>query len=156
MAVGTVSGIEPDDNWQLVASQAMSGLNTYTFSSLSGYKTYWVVGKGLTNGTADIVAVRINGDSSAGSYASFWAVSGNNGYFLTTQSATTAKAFTLEIKNANKSIPHQVKSTMYSTANPVTNGDAYVDPAPITSITVSAYSSNNFSGGTVYLYGIAA
>ena len=156
MAVGTVSGIEPDDNWQLVASQAMSGLNTHTFSSLSGYKTYWVVGKALTNSTADIIAVRINGDSSAGSYASFWAISGNNGYFLTTQNAASSKAFTLEIKNADKSVPHQVKSTAYASSNPTTNGDAYVDPVPVTSITVAAYASNNFSGGTVYLYGIAA
>ena len=156
MAVGTVSGIDPQDNWQLVASQAMSGLTTYTFSSLSSYKTYWLVGKGLTNGTADIVGIRFNGDTSANSYGNIWAATNNLAYFLISPSVTSAKACSLKISDADKSIPHKVESTMLGYQNPSSNGDAYTDPTPITSITVNAYSGNAFNGGTVYLYGIAA
>jgi hypothetical protein len=156
MAVGTVSGVEPENNWQLVASQAMSGLTTYSFSSLTGYKTYWMVGKGLTHGTEDICAVRVNGDSSSASYASFWAQYNAGGYFLVSPSRAASHAFSFEINNADKSAPHNVKSTLYATASPITSGDAYTDPTPVTSISITAYSGNAFSGGTVYLYGIAA
>jgi hypothetical protein len=156
MAVGTVSGIDPQDNWQLVGSQAMSGLTTYTFSSLTGYKTYWMVGKGLTNATSDLIAVRINGDSSSASYVNFWATSGAGAYFLVSPDRATSRAFAFEINNADKSLPHSVKSSIYASGYPTTSGDAYIDPTPVTSITVSAYSGNAFNGGTVYLYGIPA
>ena len=156
MAVGTVSGVDPQDNWQLVASQAMSGLSTYTFSSLSGYKTYWLVGKSLTHTTSDIVAIRVNGDTSGGTYANDFAA-GNEGatggQFLLTPTQTFVHAFSFEIDNADKLAPHHVKSTGYGTVSP---GDAYTDPVAITSLTVKTYSNNNFTGGTVYLYGIAA
>ena len=156
MAVGTVSGVDPADNWQLVASQAMSGLNTYTFSSLSGYKTYWLVGKSLTHTTTDIVAIRVNGDTSGGAYANDWAIQNagaSAGQFIVTPTQTVVHAFSFEIDNADKSAPHHVKSTGYGTVSP---GDAYTDPVAITSLTVKAYSNNNFTGGTVYLYGIAS
>ena len=158
MAVGTVSGIDPSDNWQLVASQAMNGLSTYTFSSLSGYKTYWMVGKGLTSGgTAEIVSVRPNADTSAASYASTWAANNNSGQFLVSPEVTSSRAFSFEINNADKSAPHTVKTNTYSTNAYQTNqGDAYIDPTPITSILVKSYYGTNFTGGTVYLFGIPA
>ena len=158
MAVGTVSGINPDEEWQLVGSQAMSGLNTYTFSGLTGYKTYWLVGKGIANASASIPAVRINGDASTGSYAAGWSLSAgaNASIFLIGPSATTARAVSFKIYDALKSIPHKVETTMYlDTGMSPSAGDAYIDPVAITSITFKEYSNINFTGGTVYLYGIA-
>jgi len=156
MAVGTVSGVDPQDNWQLVASQAMSGLTTYSFSSLTGYKTYWMVGKGLTNATSDIIAIRVNGDTTSASYATFWAQNGAGAYFLVCPDKATSRAFSFEINNADKSAPHNVKSTMYATSSSITTGDAYTDPTPVTSISINAYGGNAFNGGTVYLYGVAS
>ena len=157
MAVGTVSGLNLEDEWQLVASQAMSGLNTYTFSGLTGYKTYWLVGKALTNGTADIPGVRINGDTTNGSYASSWSLTtgASATIFLVGASSAAARPFSFKIYDALKSIPHKVETTVYDGSITATAGDAYVDATPVTSITVKTYANNNFTGGTVYLYGIA-
>lgn len=155
MAVGTVSGVNLDEEWQLVGSQAMSGLNTYTFSGLTGYKTYWLVGKALTNGTADIPAIRINGDTAAGSYASSWSHQNNGNIFLVGANGTGARTFSFKIYDVLKSIPHKVESTPYDNSA-ISAADAYLDPTAVTSITIKTYSNNNFTGGTVYLYGIAA
>jgi hypothetical protein len=156
MAVGTVSGVDQSDNWQLVASQAMSGLNTYTFSSLTGYKTYWLVGKAITSGTSEIVNIRVNGDTSGGSYANLWASDGNGSGFQVTANIATTRAFSLQIDNADKAVPHQVRTNTYASGYPATPGDAYIDAAVITSLTVRTNGGSNFSGGTVFLYGIAA
>lgn len=155
MATGTVSSIDAD-NWQLISSQAMNGLNTHTFSSLSGYKTYWIVAKGLTNSTADNVQIRVNGDTSGASYANMWAADGNGAGFVVTPSAATTRAISFQIDNADKTTPHQVKTNTYASGYPASPGDAYVDPVAITSLTIRTIGSNNFTGGTVYLYGIAS
>lgn len=155
MATGTVSSIDAD-NWQLISSQAMSGLSTYTFSSLSGYKTYWMVGKGLTNGTAENVQIRVNGDTSGASYANIWVADGNGAGFVVTPSGTSTRAISFQIDNADKTVPHQVRTNTYASGYPASPGDAYVDPVAITSLTIRTTGGNTFSGGTVYLYGIAS
>ena len=156
MAVGTVSGIDPADNWQLITSQAMNGLNTYTFSSLSGYKTYWLVGKAMITGTAEVIQVRINGDSSGASYANMFSADGNGGGFMLTPNITTSRAFSFQIDNADKAVPHQVRANTYASGYPTSPGDAYIDAVAITSLTVRTNGGSNFSSGTVFLYGIAA
>jgi hypothetical protein len=156
MAVGTVSGVDQQDNWQLIASQAASGLSTYTFSSLSGYKTYWLVGKAMTSATGQHIQVLINGDTSSASYANGWAVNDGQSGFLLATNVTTSRAFSFQIDNAEKTIPHQVRANTYNGTFPATPGDAYTDPVVITSLTLKTLSGGNFTGGTIYLYGIAA
>lgn len=155
MAVNTVSTVE-QDNWQLVASQAMNGLSTYTFSGLSGYKTYWMVGKALTSGTSEVIQIRVNGDTSGGSYANMFSSDGNGGGFNVAVNNTSTRAFSFQIDYADKAFPHSVRTTIYASGYPDSSGDAYVDAAVITSLTVRTTGSTNFSGGTVFLYGIAA
>lgn len=154
MATGTVSAIDRDE-WQLISTQAMNGLNTHTFSSLSGYKTYWIVGKGLTSATAAGINVTVNNDNSSASYVNGWAVDNASAGFQISVAVTSSRAMSFQIDNADKAVPHQVRTTTYASGYPTNPGDAYVDPVVITSLKIST-GGVNFTGGTVYLYGIAS
>jgi hypothetical protein len=70
MAVGTISGIEPDDNWQLIATNTPSAAASTAFSSVSGYKKLILVYKGYTTSVAGPARLSFNSDTTAGNYSS--------------------------------------------------------------------------------------
>lgn len=155
MAVGTVSGVDPQDNWQLISSSTPSGTSV-TFSSLSGYKHLWVVGKGITKSAADYVGMRPNNDTTAGNYATITVSSGVGNKFLISGYTGEAQAFSAKIYDIDKTIPHLVEWG-YSDVSYGLPSDAYVNPVAITSLVIfNQGGSATFSGGTLYLYGIPA
>ena len=151
MAVGTVSGIDPADNWQeITATTISSGTASYTYSSLSGYKKIVLFAKNVTLSAEDYPVVRINGVTSAGRYVS---LSSNGSFFYIAPSATSGLAFFFTIDNIDKSAPHFVTST--DTSGGGSQG-MYTDPVPVTSITILNRDGSTFTSGNIYVYGIAA
>jgi hypothetical protein len=152
MAVGTVSGISPEDNWQLISSVTPSG-TSHTFSSLTGYKHLWVIGKGITKSGADYIGMRPNNDTTAGNYGLGWA-SGTSQTSLIANTTAAAQGVSAKIYNIDQAIPHKIDGTY--DANQWSPADAYVNPVVITSLVIHCYTTGSFTGGTLSLYGIPA
>lgn len=160
MAVGTVSGLNLDDAWQLIATNTMTAAASTTFSSLSGYKTYMVVNKNITQSTGNFAKITFNGDTTAGNYGSIalWDFSTNAQYSNNSIIAWGFGAAKIDnytvytiIQNADKTVPKITKSAGYLTF--LAEG-IWTGTSPITSITFSA-STGTFTGD-ILLYGIPA
>ena len=151
MAVGTVSSIN-DDVWQLIGSSSLTSGTSYSFTSISGYKTLMLTFKGVTTSANSYMAVRLNNDSTAGNYSQFTGESETR--FLVSGNAIT-RAGGVIIHNANQDVPHKVELTTYS-APEAANLAFYLDPTAINRVDLISRESYAFTAGTVYLYGIAA
>jgi len=159
MAVGTVSGANLDEQWQLIATNTPSAATSSTFSSLSGYKMYMIVYKNLSHTAATYALVRFNGDSTTGNYgSSAWWVNTLNSYDATGilawgygGDAVSNRTGIVTVTNANQSVPKHVDVKGYITQ--MANG-VWVGNEPITSISFSVPAGT--MTGTIYLYGIAA
>ena len=152
MAVGTVSGVNLDEQWQLISTVAASG-TSITFSSLTGYKHLWIAGTSITKSAGTPVLVRPNNDNTVGDYA--WSQSGNDSRFYVGNNSAGSHAVSFKIYNIDQSVPHKIETV--NDGGYDSNGEAYVNPVPITSIVVGTWDGvTTFTGGTFYLFGIAA
>jgi hypothetical protein len=155
MAVGTVSGINPDDTWQLITSTTISsGTASYNYNSIAGYKTILIVGNNIVKSAAEYMAIQFNGNTSVGSYSQV-TQQGTNSFFYMTGNSATSAAHAFVVYNVNQAVPHKV-DVAYSTQAGGAN-QYYTDPTAITSIQVFLSGSGaTFTSGTIYVYGIAA
>lgn len=153
MAVGTVSGVNPDDAWQSISSVTASG-SSVAFSSLSGYKKYMIIAKSITNSAASTVLMTFNGTSTnyesiieqqdrtqSGIYVSYLANDATPGWMTT-------------INNADSSTGPKTTFGWESNYSATIYG-FWDNTSPITSITLTR-STGTFTGGTITLYGVAA
>jgi hypothetical protein len=162
MAVGTVSGTNLEDTWQLVGSTALTGLTSYTFSNISGYKKFRLAFRGKTTTAGSNNYVRFNGNTTNGDYFSYqeWIPLGatSSNYEFNQISigigsySNVVIAGYLNISDANQSVPHIIDG---GTFDGVQIQGMFFDTNPITSITFGSTAST-YNGGTLYLYGIAA
>lgn len=162
MAVGTVSGVNPDDTWQLVSSQSASGASI-TFSSLSGiYKELMISYRNVITSATCGLAVRFNGDSTNYNYGgtAVWQAQYSEvaiSYIpLTAYGAYTDHANGwMKVKNTNSAMPHTVEGGGYvaDSINGLYNPST---AAVISSVIVKPNNSANFSSGTIELWGIPA
>ena len=151
MATGTVSSVT-GDVWQLIASNTPTTSPTeIVFSSISGYKTIMVVYKGITTGGTSSLSFKCNADGTTGNYAGGNSTGTENAIILVNNSSSTRGGFAI-VYDVDKSIAHKVDVAVVTN---VSTTQAYVNPVPITSITAYA-AGQTFTGGTIYLYGIAA
>jgi len=151
MAVGTVSGVNLEEQWQLISSTTAS-TTSMTFNGFTGYKHIWIVGNSITKSASTPIRIRPNNDTAVGSYA--WSQSGNDSSFYVGTTTATAHAFSFRIYNIDQAAPHRVESVSDSLYN---GYDAYTNPVAITSIIVYPYNGTaSFTGGTISVYGIAA
>lgn len=154
MAAGTVSALEPNQ-WQLITSVTPSGTSV-TFNNFSGYKTIMIVGKGVTKSGSDYPRVRVNNDATAGNYTTLWSAGGQTG-FLCQGAASTAQGFVFRIYDCDKAIIHKVDTAYDGSGAHAQATDAFVDPVVVTSLVLGTLGgSTTYTGGTVYVYGIAA
>jgi hypothetical protein len=151
MAVGTVSSIS-DDTWQLISTTTMAGATSYTLSSITGYKRLMVA---ITNGvksTTGYWIVRFNGDTAAGKYSGY---GGSQTWHYIGDDNPSSSAALVIVEDADKSIPHLLYIGGYGGTVQTTAG--YLDPTPITSITIGTHNGTpTLNSGTIRLYGIAA
>jgi hypothetical protein len=153
MAVGTVSGIVPEDNWQLISTTTPSGTN-FTLTGFDGYRHLWLVGKSITKSASTQTGIRPNNDTSGGSYGASWSV-GTATSFLFSGDSSGAAAMAFKIFNIDKSIPHKIEGEY--DANDWLPQSVYANPVPITSLLIRTNNGTaTFTGGTFYLYGIPA
>ncbi len=151
MAVGTVSGVNLDEQWQLISSVTPSG-TSITFNNLTGYKHIWIAGSNITKSASTPIGIRPNNDTTVGSYA--WQQSGNDNKFYVGTTTAGSHALNFKIYNIDQAAPHKVESVSDSTYN---NYDAYTNPVAITSIVVFTWNGTaTFTGGTIAAYGIPA
>ena len=158
MAVGTVSGIEPDDNWQLIATNTPSAAASSIFSSVSGYKKLMLVYKNYTTSASGPARLSFNSDTTAGNYVSnadwgTYGVSAENVHIGLGSYAYTSQIRSgyVIINNVDKSLPHTVDGAAFDAT--IISG-IYVIANPITSLTITG--PGGTITGTFYLYGIAA
>lgn len=158
MAVGTVSGITPEDNWQLIATTSAAGTSSVTFNSFSGYKKLLLTVRGITkSGSSSYLGVQLNGDTASGNYASS-VIEGTANQFIAGYDTAGASASYFWIENVDQSVPHKVSGINWST----TVGDGgeryYLNPVPITSLRLFNWQSTSapWTGGTIQLWGIPA
>ena len=156
MAVGTVSGVDPSENWQLIATNTPSASATSSFTSISGYKKLMVVMKNLTSGGNGQLYLQFNSDTTSGNYAGVSQL--DSTYCFQTISTipftaynTTNHSGYLIIEDVDKSFPHVTTGGGYTTA--MVNA-IWFGATPITQIDIKLTSSS--MTGTIYLYGIAA
>jgi hypothetical protein len=164
MAVGTVSTIE-QDNWQLIASGSpTASSSSYSFSSISGYKTLMIAFKKVVTSADTGLYARFNGDSTDRNYNSMvngYSVTGDyktDGMSLTgyPQGATTGVTGYAVINYANSTTMFK---TMQEGASYVSNKYAGIwanNVDPISSIVIYTTGGTFTGSGTFYLYGIAA
>jgi hypothetical protein len=149
MATGTVSSTT-GDVWQLITSVTPSGTEV-VLSSIAGYKTLMVVFQKITTGATATLTFQCNADTT-NNYSGGNASNTENAIIMAGNTTGTRGGFAI-IHNVNQAIPHKIETaTGLSNAS---NLEAYLEPAAITSITAKA-GGQTFTGGTIYLYGIAA
>lgn len=151
MATGTVSSISAD-NWQLISSATPTSGANVSFTSITGYKTLMVAFKNVTSVSNAAPMIRVNSVSTAGVYADVY---GNSTAFYLAYSTTGAKAGAIIIYDADKAVPHYVLKSSYDATVPDPNA-WFTDPVAVTQLDLTANTGVGFSGGTVYLYGIAS
>ena len=151
MAVGTVSGVDPANNWQLISTTTISsGTANYTLNGFDGYKTIMVLGKNIVKSADQITVAQFNGVTSGGVYN---CINANGSYFFTGGSHATSGTITMIVNDVDKSIGHQVEFTGYSAYGEIAY---YTDPVPITSIKIYNNGGATYTSGTIYVYGIPA
>ena len=162
-----VANNAPSPNaWTLVGSSGLTGVNTHTFSSLSGYKTYRLIVISANVASGVEIGLRINGDTTAGNYQGLLgtSVSVSKSYIHWLNTNTTAlNAFgghsTVDIYNANIASPKRIGNGTTATNSGSVAGTDIISgmwkgTATITSITTfNATNADNFTQGTVYLLG---
>jgi hypothetical protein len=158
MAVGTVSGLNLDEEFQLIATNTPSAAASTSFSSISGYKKLMLVFKNYTTSVAGGARLSFNGDTTSGNYSSnaWWGESAQNdslSFIILGANPYSSQVRTgyVIIENVNKSTPHPVNGTAYDAS---IIAAFYVEANPITSVTVTG--PGGTITGTFSLYGIAA
>lgn len=161
----------------LLGSATPTGVNTYTFSSISGsYKRLYLQFSALTTLAAATVAIRINGVTGTNCYTGVMSRSTTtanvntggtstylHGQFTVSNSldggitfynyastATSGKTFTwalTDYKSGTAETFQGVGAIVGSTAN------GYEGCGAVTSITIFNQAGQNFDSGSIYLYG---
>ena len=158
-------------NWTLLQTATPSGVASVTFSGLSGYSKYRVIGCALVGTLSNIVvALQLNGDS--GSNYRYFGNNFDNGYpnsinssssgktsYLLTQgfySATAAGSdFNLDVDHALLLSNKVMESKGYGPNDNSTtiNAGHYQTTSPLTSLTILTTVGGNFTAGTIELLG---
>jgi hypothetical protein len=155
MAVGTVSGVNQTDNWQLISSVTASS-TAVTFNSISGYSRLMVVYKAMTTSASVWIYLRVNNDSTGGNYASCSTYTSadqlqSDNYIVLTGTPRTTHSGSIVIENTDKSIPHQISEITNAFLSSYTASIALA--SPITRVDILG---GTFTGGTVELWGVAS
>lgn len=164
MATSTVSSFT-DDNWQVISSVTPTGVNTYAFTGIEGYKTLMLKWEGLTSTSSDSYFMKFNNygakycggveyvdNSSNVQYSGEQArlrvgmpIWGNNSYGY------------VKIENVLSVNAPKITSGIVNndSGKPGKQWGAWLEPAAITRIDFYSDGSYNFSAGTITLLGIA-
>jgi hypothetical protein len=159
------AGVPSTPRWVQLQNSAM-GVTSVTFSGLSGYMKYRLIGNGMSAATSLTLRLRINGDSGT-NYSYYgttlnatpvWAPIGVLGgtEFLVAQSGGASSAgFNTDIDHASIASPKLITSRGQGQAT-INSSDVsgnYQTTSVISSITIFELSGHSIAGGTLYLLG---
>ena len=165
MAVGTVSGLNLDEEWQLIASGSpTASSSSYSFTSISGYKTLMIAFKKIVTSVDCNFYARFNGDSTNHNYDGHF-----NGYDVTGYYSTTGMPLTAYVGGASNGnsgytiIKYANSTSMFKIASEgvsyVSNNNKSIwmnNTDAISSIAIYTTTGTFTGSGTFYLYGIPA
>lgn len=157
MAVGTVTGLEPSDNWQIISTNTVTTGSTTSFTGLSGYKKLMVTFKGITLNTSGWLYLRFNSDSTANNYGSttgLYTTAGGNrsaDSILLNGLADTSMTGYAVFNSTDKTTPKFLES-IGGTAVGYGNG-IYLGTSAINAVEV--FTGAQYTAGSISLYGIA-
>ena len=149
--------------WVLAGSNtSLSGVNHVDFTGLSAYSEIYVFVKGVTFGSADVVAVRVSSDngltfySTNGDYVNVATSGAESNSTLSaglwTPTATAARTGIADIQAFNLAQFHPVTYPNRTDAAGAPLG--YINQAvALNAIRVLAAAGNNFTGGAIYIFG---
>lgn len=158
MAVGTVTGLEPADNWQLIATNTVTSGSTTSFTGLSGYRKLMVTFKGVTLNASNWLYLRFNSDSTGGNYGSTVGLYTSAGGSRTDNSillngyADTGMTGYAVFNSTDKTTPKFLEDAGGSALG-YSNG-IYLGTSAITAVEV--FSGAQYTAGSIAIYGIAA
>lgn len=163
----SISTLSPSpNNWTLLGTWTLGGVSTFTFSGLTGYKTYKIVTPPMLFASlASNTRIRVNGDT-----GNNYAVLGNgpngafndlgsNNYGLANPGTNTALAFVFTISEANTAGNKSISAFYGDNANNVFDfGGSYATTSTVNSITIfngagGVFSAANASANLVHIYG---
>lgn len=160
MATGTVSSIS-GDNWQLINTVTPTGTATATaVSGLTGYKRLMLVWKTMVTASSTVMTVTLNASSSGYSGGcnvpeyNGQRASSTNELYVSLINATTHNGY-LYIDNVLEITPKIMYGTADTGGERAVSSGAWLNSDAVTSIELKA-GGVNFTGGTIYVYGIAA
>jgi hypothetical protein len=158
MAVGTVTGLESSDNWQLIATNTVTSGSTTSFTNISGYRKLMVTFKGVTLNSSNWLYLRFNSDSTSTNYGSTTGLYTSNGgnrssdSIILTGLADTGMTGYAVFNSTDKTTPKFLEDAGGSALG-YSNG-IYLGTSAITAVEV--FSGAGFTAGSIALYGIAA
>jgi hypothetical protein len=151
-------------NWQLLQTSTPSGVTSVTFSGLSGYSKYRILGKGLAATNVNCF-VQMNGDtgSNYSYYGQIGAQSAPNYAAVTTSSALAAMpstgstcSFSIDIDHALLLSPKFVTAQGSAAGNyayAYQGNGIYQTTSALSSITILTTAGSNYTAGSIYLLG---
>jgi hypothetical protein len=165
ISVIPVPSADSPNNWTLLGTWTLGGVGTFTFSGLSGYKTYQIVAPSMVyTGTASNLRFRVNGDT-ASNYSSY-ALTHNGVYvelgatnFGMANPSSNAFSFGFTISQTNTSGNKSIVGSYADNAQQVFQFEgSYATTTPVSSITVfqgggGTFTASNASANLVHIYG---
>ena len=149
-------------NWQLLQTSTPSGVTSVTFSGLSGYSKYRILGKGLSATNVNCY-LQMNGDtgSNYSYYGAIFANSAPNYAASTTSSAIAVEptnaatcSFNIDIDHALLLSPKFVTAQSAGAGNYAYQGSGiYQTTSALSSITIWTTAGSNYTAGSIYLLG---
>jgi hypothetical protein len=160
---GATAGIP---TWNLLQTWTLGGVNTFTFSGLSGYKSYKIITPLMSCGGSSTLQMRINGDS-AFNYSMGYHGGNTSGFnspgqaqFNIFNSSGTPFQFVANINQANSSGNKSVDIDYLGQGGEAALKlwGSYGTTSAVNSITIFNANNNNFSASNasanlVHLYG---
>ena len=157
MAVGTVSGLNLDEEWQLIATNSPSGATNSSFTSISGYKKLMVTYQ--ISSASEKLVVRFNGDTGS-NYAGIAIMyttnqfRSNSTYIpITSYNEATPVGYTI-FKNTDKTTTPKIVEDGGGFNVSVSKG-IWFGTSAVTQLDIFAVDGTAFTG-TLKLYGVAA
>jgi hypothetical protein len=156
IATAVAAVVPSPNNWTYINSVTFAGAASYSFTGLSGYKTYRVIFAAY-NGSGGGIYVRFNNDSNTNYFETMLngtpvesSYNSLPGFYISGQSNTSYQAdMTIQFAN-NTSVPKAVKYSAY-----VRQSDGiWNSTAALTSITIICTNGGAImNSGTMYLLG---
>ncbi len=156
-----IQGIPGSASWTLISSSSPSGVNNVAFTGLAGYGEIRVLVRLMTFASNDETVCQVSIDNgatyltSSGDYIGVSGLGGesnkSNLEFYAATNTTPGRSGEILIEGFNLTDPKVVRSNFFSTDS--VNLRIIPTANALSALKVLSASANNFTGGTIYVFG---